>query len=178
MISIITVEEKREFFCPQDEEEKKKRCLYLDDAESIEQEFRRIVEWHRGAFWDEMSLKLLKEIDGAVREESYGVETPIGKSCITCLSTGCKLGLVLWYYKNKDLRILTSFYRAGGNVWRFIAENFDISIFVLKSELESVLYSERDYSIVVDGRLYTEEDGRKLWELGIDAENEIYKITP
>ena len=62
MISIITVEEKKDFFCPQDEEEKQKRCLYLNDAESIEQEFRRIVEWHRGAFWDEMSGVLLRKI--------------------------------------------------------------------------------------------------------------------
>ena len=123
MINIITVESNIEFI------KKFDRWIFFNSTEVVEATFRRIIERYSNAFKDEMSIKMMKEIDNAVRVGAYGVRTPIGKSCITCLSSGCKLGLLLWYYKDNDIAILTHLSRAGNNVWRFIAENFDVSLY-------------------------------------------------
>lgn len=178
MITITTIKDIKDFYALDVTEGRKRGWISLDSAQEIEREFHRIVEWDREAFWDELSLELMKEIDNAVREESYGVETPIGKSCITCLSTGCKLGLILLHYKDRDLRILTSFSRAGENVWKFIAKHFDISLVMLGEKLESLLSNDLDCDVWIDGKLYTKENMRELWDMVLGKEDMIYELTP
>ena len=133
-----------------------RRNLILTNCQCVEKEYRRIIEWHQEAFWDDMSLKIIETIDRAERVGIYGVKTPIGESCITCLSSGCKLALVLWYYReNKELAIVTEFPRAGENVWRFIVESFDINLVMLRDRFK-ILYPLKD-KLTIDGRLYDEK---------------------
>ena len=150
MINIITVESNAEFIRKFD------RRLFLNSKEAVEDEFRKIVEWYSTAFKDEMSIKMMKEIDNAVRVGAYGVRTPIGKSCITCLSSGCKLCLLLWYYKDIDTPILTNLSRAGDNVWQFIAENFDVNFYTVAGDFHRLC--DMSVDITVDGVLYTKEN--------------------
>lgn len=169
MINIITVESNAEFIRKFD------RRLFLNSKEAVEDEFRKIVEWHSTAFKDEMSIKMMKEIDNAVRVGSYGVRTPIGKSCITCLSSGCKLGLLLWYYKDIDTPILTNLSRAGNNVWQFIAENFDVNFYTVAGDFHRLC--DMSVDITVDGVLYTKENFFDLVKLEWKKEDESYRVT-
>ena len=169
MINIITVESNAEFIRKFD------RRLFLNSKEAVEDEFRKIVEWKSTAFKDEMSIKMMNEIDNAVRVGAYGVRTPIGKSCITCLSSGCKLGLLLWYYKDIDTPILTNLSRAGNNVWQFIAENFDVNFYTVAGDFHR-LY-DMSVDITVDGVLYTKENFFDLVKLEWEKEDESYRVT-
>lgn len=168
MVNIICVEDEEEF------EKKHNRYLKLTDKGSIEDEYRRIVESDDTAFKDEMSLKMMKEIDCAVRIGAYGVRTQMGKSCITCLSTGCKLGLVLWYYHDKDIDIMTGLGRAGTNVWQFISKNFDITISMTGDEIDPS--NAKDVDLTVDGILYS-NDMKGLFDLYFEEEEKIYNLT-
>lgn len=169
MINIITVESNIEFI------KKFDRWIFFNSTELVEDTFRRIIERYSNAFKDEMSIKMMKEIDNAVRVGAYGVRTPIGKSCITCLSSGCKLGLLLWYYKDNDIAILTHLSKAGNNVWRFIAENFDVSFYAVSGDLHS--YWDMSVDLTIDGVLYTEENFNDLMKLEWEKEDEFYRVT-
>lgn len=169
MINIITVENNAEFIRKFD------RRLFLNSKEAVEDEFRKIVEWKSTAFKDEMSIKMMKEIDNAVRVGAYGVRTPIGKSCITCLSSGCKLGLLLWYYKDIDTPILTNLSRAGDNVWQFIAENFDVNFYTVAGDFHRLC--DMSVDLTVDGVLYTKENFFDLVKLEWKKEDESYRVT-
>lgn len=169
MINIITVESNIEFI------KKFERCKFLNSHEVVETDFRRIIERDSNAFKDEMSIKMMKEIDNAVRVGAYGVRTPFGKSCITCLSSGCKFGLLLWYYKDIDTPILSHLSRAGNNVWRFIAENFDVSFYAVSGELYR--FWDMSVDLTIDGVLYTEENGNDLIKLEWEKEEEFYRVT-
>lgn len=172
MINIITLENDMEFY-----RKFSTNRLILASKDNVEDTFKRIVEWHSNAFKDEMSLKIMQEIDNAVRVGAYGVKTPIGKSCITCLSSGCKLGLLLNYYKNEDIPIFTSLSRAGDNVWQFIAENFDISFYTTDYDFYRLCDSNID--ITIDGVLYKKEEKNfsALFDLYLSKEDEPYKMT-
>lgn len=169
MINIITVESNAEFI------KKFDKWIFLNSKEAVEDEFRKIVEWKSTAFKDEMSIKMMNEIDNAVRVGAYGVRTPIGKSCITCLSSGCKLGLLLWYYKDIDIPILTNLSRAGDNVWQFIAENFDVNFYTVAGDFHRLC--DMSVDITVDGVLYTKENFFDLVKLEWEKEDESYRVT-
>lgn len=172
MISITTLENTTEFY-----RKFSSRHLILTNKDSVEDEFKRIVEWHSNAFKDEVSVKMMQEIDNAVRVGAYGVKTHIGKSCITCLSSGCKLGLLLNYYKNEDIPILTSLSRAGDNVWQFIEENFDVSFYT--TDFDFYRLCDFNVDITIDGVLYKKEEKNfsALFDLYLSKEDEPYKIT-
>lgn len=152
-----------------------KRNLILTDCQCVEKEYRRIIEWHQEAFWDDMSLKIIETIDRAERVGIYGVKTPIGESCITCLSSGCKLALVLWYYREKGLALVTRFATAEDNVWRFITESFDIEIVMLR-EYFGIPSPLKD-KLTIDGRLFDEKMVKELYLKRREIEEEPYKIT-
>lgn len=42
--------------------------VFLTDTRSVETEFIRILNWHKDAFRDVESLKLMKDIDSAKRQ--------------------------------------------------------------------------------------------------------------
>ena len=153
-----------------------KRNLVLTNCQCVENEYRRIIEWHQDAFRDDMSLKIIETIDRAERIGIYGVRTPIGESCITCLSSGCKLALVLWYYReDKELALVTEFARAGENVWRFIVESFDVNIVMLRERFK-ILFPLKD-KMTIDGRLYDEKLEKELYLKEREVKEEPYRIT-
>ena len=76
-----------------------KNKVFLLRTADVEKKFVEVLNLHKDAFWDEKSLELMKNIDTAKRQGDYGVVTDIGESCITCLSTGCKFGLLVLYYQ-------------------------------------------------------------------------------
>lgn len=80
-------------FITTDKEFYESGLVFLTDTRSIETEFIHVLNWHRDAFRDAESLKLMKDIDSIKRHGDYGVVTPIDESCISCLSIGYKLGL-------------------------------------------------------------------------------------
>ena len=176
MITVTTIKKEIDFYMENGSYEQKGR-VNLNSAEQIERTFRQIVEWHRDAFWDELSLKLMAEIDGAVREDTYGVTTRIGESCITCLSTGCKLGLVLLYYKYFGVRCLTSFYRAGNNVWAFLSKHTEICFTMIQSEIDSYLCLEKEIDITLDGIQYTKDNWMELWHKVDEYRESFYEIS-
>lgn len=154
-----------------------KYVMLLSNKDSVEREYKQLIEWDNKVFKDEMSLKIMGAIDNAERVGAYGVRTPIGKSCITCLSSGCKLALLLWHYRDSErVVIVTKFSRAGNNVWEFIAENFDINIVMLKEEF--LVPYDLKIDLTLDGVLYSGENGhRDLFFLRSELEDEPYKIT-
>lgn len=148
---------------------------------SVESLFRLILERHEDAFKDDMSFKIMKDIDNAVRYGEYGIETPNGRSCITCLSTGCKFALILWdySYNNIEVPIITDLWRCGENVWEFISHNFDISFYMYKDSVSAVDTQVLDasFNIHVDGAILSGDDKKTLLKVFLDIENEKYRIT-
>ena len=74
-----------------------KETVFLTKTMEVEREFLRIFSRDRNAFRDADCLALMQDIDSAKRQGDYGVVTPFGESSISCLSTGCKFGLIVLY---------------------------------------------------------------------------------
>lgn len=149
------------------------RYVNLAGKEEVVDEFKRIVEWHSAAFKDKMSRNIMKEIDHAVRSGAYGVRTDEGKSCITSLSTDCKFALILWYYHDKDVTILTDFAHVGGYVWEFIHKNFECSLHMIMEKIEIPL--EFKIPLEIDGMVC--EDFSKIQEVLFQKLDKVYEIT-
>lgn len=134
-------------------------------GEHVEEQFRELVKWNSEIFRDEKSLALMDAIDGAVRVGEYGVVTPLGKSCITCLSSGCKAGLLMLYYNSVEIVPVVSSYIAGDNVWKWLAENTDITVAAsLRSEIHI--------------RQIQGEKTLELWDEYIEEDVEGKSLTP
>lgn len=111
------------------------RAVFLRDTEAVEREFLSILNFRREAFRDEDSLALMEAIDSAKRQGDYGVVTPFGESCITCLSTGCKFGLLMLYYrKYKQVKPIVQLDEIGSNVWKWLSEHADCKVYTYDKE--------------------------------------------
>ena len=98
-----------------------KETVFLTKTMEVEREFLRIFSRDRNAFRDADCLALMQDIDSAKRQGDYGVVTPFGESSISCLSTGCKFGLIVLYYEKKGpAKLITEFGAAGDNVWEWL----------------------------------------------------------
>lgn len=170
MINIISIDENQR-------SEMVNHEIFLDCSEAIERTFYRIVEWEEEAFRDELSLKLMRAIDGAERTGEYGVVTPIGKSCITCLSTGGKLGLILLHYLGTDVKIITDFSRAGDNVWEFLSMNTEITFYMVKQALPYWPWEAENLELTVDGRRYTKDSHMAAMSLMGEWYDELREMT-
>ena len=149
------------------------RYVNLAGKEEVVNEFRRLVEWHSAAFKDKMSRNIMKEIDHAVRVGAYGVRTEEGKTCITSLSTDCKFALILWYYHDKDVTILTNLDHVGGHVWEFIHKNMECSLHMIMERIEVPL--ELKIPLEIDGMVC--ENFSKILEVLFQKQDKIYEIT-
>lgn len=153
--------------------------VYLVDTHSVETTFQRTLNWNKDAFWDETSLALMAEIDHAKREGDYGVVTHIGESCITCLSTGCKFGLLVLYYSINEphLRIIVKSGAAGINVWNWLFEHTDVTIYAFPDNL-GMGWAYCDKLIIEhEGITYNNDDKGNLFHVLSDCENLPYKMT-
>ena len=98
-----------------------KETVFLTKTMEVEREFLRIFSRDRNAFRDADCLALMQDIDSAKRQGDYGVVAPFGESSISCLSTGCKFGLIVLYYEKKGpAKLITEFGAAGDNVWEWL----------------------------------------------------------
>ena len=153
--------------------------MYLIDTESVEREFQRVVNWHKDAFWDEKSIEFMNVIDHAKRQGDYGVVTPIGESCITCLSTGCKFGLLVLYYTapNFNVKLIVDYYVAGENVWEWLTSNLDATLYIFQENLCVSLTNHKNLNIEHDGVLYEVGDDFEALDMIIDCEAIPYTMT-
>lgn len=110
-------------------------AVFLQDTEAVEQEFLSILNFHREAFRDEDSLALMEAIDSAKRQGDYGVVTPFGESCITCLSTGCKFGLLMLYYRTcEQVKPIVQLDEIDSYVWKWLSEHADCKVYTYEKE--------------------------------------------
>jgi hypothetical protein len=120
----------------------------LTEHSAIESEFLKILQSHKNAFWDELSIKILKEVDESERVGDYGVKTWLGNSCITCLATGIKLALIIFFYKENfpNVRVITRTYCAGENIWKFMSDNSDVELYLNEKNIENlIMMNQRDF---------------------------------
>ena len=153
--------------------------VYLVDTRSIEREFQRVLNWHKDAFWDENSLALMKEIDNAKRDGDYGVVTHIGESCITCLSTGCKFGLLVLYYSRKapHLKLIIESHVVGENVWEWLAKHTDVILYIFPENLNSTFVGVEGLAIIHEGMTYKMGVGVSYWDLLWGCEDIPFTMT-
>ncbi len=152
-----------------------KNKVFLLRTADVEKEFVEVLNLHKDAFWDEKSLELMKNIDTAKRQGDYGVVTDIGESCITCLSTGCKFGLlVLYYQKYPKVKILVREYVVGRNVWRWLAEHGDFTFYLEQEQVDDLLNVDGEYQLWYKGNSYDCHDKFKIWDICTKA---VYGMT-
>lgn len=83
-----------------------------------------------------IDLCIMKEIDHAVREDLLVVKTDIGTAPLTCLSTGCKFGLLVNYYLSQtNIKILASWGSAGKNVFELLGRELNATIYMQKEDI-------------------------------------------
>lgn len=151
--------------------------VYLTDTQSVEKEFISVLNWHKEAFRDAKSLKLMSDIDSAKRQGDYGVITPYGESCISCLSTGCKFGLLMIFYeKMENVKILVKLSAAGENVWNWLADNVDRQVYVGSENLWGISYID-NMELIYDGLVYANDD-KKLMDVVVKCDRLPYQMTP
>lgn len=154
------------------------RTIFLNSTEYIENEFVFVLDWHKDAFWDKKSQKLMKEIDAAERKGDYGVVTEIGESCITFLSTDCKFGLLaLYYMSNPHVKLLIDFYAVDKRVWQWLASNVDLQVHIFKENMSYHMVGIENLEVLDDGKRYTGNDSREFFEMVDRCEDSPYIVT-
>lgn len=120
-----------------DEPPYKERCnvIHLADKTSIELRFNDVLCADEDAFTDELSERILRELDGSYRTGEYALVTRLGKSCITCLAASFKLAMLICHYRNAPCAILSLPARAGNDTWEWLAKNIDATIYLLKDQM-------------------------------------------
>lgn len=149
----------------QNMEEKSNRMDMRWVGEHVEEPFKELVKKNSEIFRDEKSLAIMEAIDGASRTGEFGVVTPLGKSCITCLSSGCKAGLLMMYYNSVEIIPVVSSYIAGDNVWKWLNDNTGIT---LAAGLESEIHLKQ----------LRGEKTLDLWHEHIEEDSEAKEVTP
>ncbi len=150
------------------------QAKYLIDSDSVEREFISIVNSDREAFRDEISCRILKELDSSYRENDYGVVTPKGKSCITCLSTKIKTTLLICYFNSHDIDVFAPTFTLKYDVWKWLGDNVELLIYMRELDLcsFSVFYFRSYREINSD----FEYKGEMIEENDISFSKEIEKI--
>ena len=74
------------------------------------------------------------------------------------------------------LRILTSFPRAGKNVWQFLAEYADITVYMTEKNLDT-FYMCPDSDIMLNEVLYTKEERAALHQAAFELEQKQFLLT-
>ena len=146
--------------------------MSLRDAGSIEREFVRRLNslTQEEPFADELSAKLLEEVDHSRRVGEYAVETPLGKGCITCLATGVKFGLMVIETAKRGRPVITRVGTVGGNVLEWLSKNGDFTLVLTDNECDRslrrvlMMVTEGFADLEYRGRIYLPSNMRKCME--------------
>jgi len=162
--------------------------IHLKDTNAIETEFVKLFNqmlWEedegfgkgpRPRFDSPVDLMLMKEIDHADRRDLLVVKTDIGTAPLTCLSTGCKFGLLVNYWTQKGRKIVASWGSAGENVFELLGRELDITIYMDKRDLLYYYISWDLKNIVIDGEDISEFEGSAIMnELGTVTTEKLKK---
>lgn len=90
-------------------------------------------------FADELSAKLLEEIDRSRRVGEYTVETPLGRGCITCLSAEVKFGLMVIEMAKRGSPVIARVGTVGWNIIEWLSRNGDFTLVLTDNECDRSL---------------------------------------
>jgi len=146
----------------------KQRGPKLSRTRDIENTFKTLIKTGEELFLNKEDRRLMMAIDHAYRIDDYTVRTPYGQSCITCLCTGGKLGLLLLHYSRKGIIPEVSYDAAGENVWKWLADKTAMNISVIPDK-ESRVYFRM--------LLLDKTEKLDMWKCYIEKEHELYDMT-
>ena len=108
------------------------------DSAEIERQFvRRLNSLElEEAYADELSAKLMKELDGSERTGEYAVVTPKGKGCITCLSDTVKFGLLVIDNARQNRAVITKPLAVKGTVLDWLSRNGNYTLILTDNECD------------------------------------------
>lgn len=115
-------------------------------------------------FTDELSAKLLKEIDSSRRVGEYTVETPLGRGCVTCLATGVKFGLMVIEMAKQGSPVIAKVGTVGWNIIEWLSRNGDFTLVLTDNECDRSLMEVLTMmnsglaDLEYRGRLYTDHN--------------------
>lgn len=159
-------------------EEPWKNAVCLRNGQDVEREFFEFLNFHDYAFWDEDSLLAMKKIDSARRRGDYGVITPFGESCISCLSIGCKFALTVLFYKQYyQAKLLVQWDVAGMDVWEWLADNVDYEVYICKEHLIEEMMRIDAIEVLYEENLYRGES-EAFCNIVSEALQFPYQMTP
>ena len=110
----------------------------LRDKNSIEREFVKRLNDNLNdePFADELSAKLMAELDNSRRTGDYAVITPKGRGCITCLGTGIKFGLMVIDLAARGKSAITKPYAAGMDVLEWLSRHGEYTLVLTDNECD------------------------------------------
>ena len=158
---------------------------YIDLAstQTIEDRFNSLFNkmlWKEDEGWwdgpgprfdDPFDIAIMKEIDCAERCDLLVVKTHIGTAPLTCLSTGCKFGLLVNYWTKEGCKIVASWDSAGKNVFEFLGRELDITLYMDKRSFGQYFVSTNLKNVLIDGKEISEVDED-------DIKEELCIVTP
>lgn len=142
-------------------EEIEKRFLGLFN-EMLWKEDEGLWDRPRPRFDTDFDINIMKEIDRAHRCDLQVVKTNIGTAPLTCLSTGCKFGLLVNYYSQIGCKIVANWGSAGENVFELIGREMDIVIYMDKRKMMDYCISWDLKNVLIDGNDISEFDDHEM----------------
>ena len=112
------------------------KTVLLTENRQVEDYFRLVLESYKDAYWDSDSLEFIKAFSDAKRVGDYGVASPYRESCITCLSTECKMGLLILFCKQKQSKkVIVNLEIADIKIWNWLAARMDYTVYMRIEDL-------------------------------------------
>lgn len=110
--------------------------ISLRDAAEIDRQFEKRLNSleKEEPFADDMSARLMAELDNSRRTGEYAVITPKGKGCITCLSTSIKFGLMVLDSHKDGQPVITRTGAVNGRVLEWLSEKGDFTLVLTDNE--------------------------------------------
>lgn len=114
--------------------------ISLRDAAEIDRQFeKRLNSLDKDEpFADDMSARIMAELDNSRRTGEYAVITPKGKGCITCLSPSIKFGLMVIDSLKEGKPVITKAGAVKGTVLEWLSEKGDHTLVLTDNECGSL----------------------------------------
>ena len=114
--------------------------ISLRDENEIDRQFEKRLNSleKEEPFADDMSARLMAEIDNSRRTGEYAVITPKGKGCITCLASSVKFGLMVLDSEKDGQPVITKAGAVNGRVLEWLSERGDHTLVLTDNECGSL----------------------------------------